>query len=100
MINTEKLQELARDLREVKPRPPAEPLGGIPGAARTLDKCRASLLGWNGDYEFNCPFDRQLFAKTGIEAEAFREFVAGGANDQEVAAWIESKAGVPSFGRF
>ncbi|MES2573065.1 MAG: DUF5069 domain-containing protein [Verrucomicrobiota bacterium] len=90
-MNTDKLQTLARDLRTEKPRPPTELLGGIKGAARTLDKCRATLIGWNGEYEFNCPFDRRWFTENGVEGEAFREVVAGGADDQEVAAWLESR---------
>ena len=60
--------------------------------ARLVDKCRAELLGQSGSYEYNCPMDRMFFAATGIEAELLREFIATGANDNEVATWISALA--------
>ncbi len=56
--NLARVKELARDLRTEEPRPPYEELGGFPMAARCLDKCRASLLGWQGDFTYGCPLDR------------------------------------------
>ena len=52
VMNKEKLQSLARDLRKTPPRSPREPLGGFVIAARMLDKARADLLGINGEYNF------------------------------------------------
>lgn len=64
-------------------------------AARLVDKCRAELLGQNGSYHFNCPMDRRFFAAAGLEAAPLREFVATGADDAEVAAWISAHATEP-----
>lgn len=86
----EKIRALTPDLRTERPRRPSEPLGGVPGAARTLDKCRATLLGVQGDYEFDCPFDRRWMSRVGIDAGAFRDYVATGASDAQVAAWLEA----------
>jgi hypothetical protein len=86
------VRNLATDLRTKQPRSAREELGGYRIAARTLDKCRASLVGWAGEYEFNCPMDRQFFAATGIDAEDFRRVVASGASDDEVANWIQDHA--------
>jgi hypothetical protein len=36
--------------------------------------------------------DRMFFAATGIEAELLREFVATGADDNEVATWMGADA--------
>ncbi len=90
--NLEKVRGFARDLRNEEPRSPGEELAGFPLAARCLDKCRASLLGWEGDYRFNCPMDQEFFGESEIDAEAFRDFVASGASDEEVAEWIEQHA--------
>ena len=55
----EKVKSLARDLRDDKefPRSPRGKLGGYALAARALDKCRAALVGWQGEYFSNCPLD-------------------------------------------
>lgn len=84
----ENLKTLASDLTKTYPRSPRETLGGYVVAARTLDKCRALLAGTNGEYHFDCPLDRQFLEFTDINAEAFKDFVATGATDEEVAAWI------------
>jgi hypothetical protein len=54
-----------------------------------LDKCRAVLAGTAGEYHFDCPLDNQFLSFTGIGAEQFKTFVATGASDAEVAAWLE-----------
>ena len=86
---SEKLRSLARDLRNEEPRPAHEELGGEQYAARALDKCRATLVGLNGEFTFGCPMDQHFFSETGISQEEFRKFVATGATDQQVAEWIE-----------
>lgn len=90
--NLEAVRKLAPDLRQQNPRSPREKLAGLEIAARTLDKCRASLAGTNGDYEFNCPMDQKFFAATGIDADAFRSVVATGASDEEVEKWVKEHA--------
>jgi hypothetical protein len=52
---------------------------------RARSTCRATLVGWNGEYRFGCAMDRHFFAETGIDSDAFRDFVATGAGDEEVA---------------
>ncbi|HWQ92359.1 MAG TPA: DUF5069 domain-containing protein [Clostridia bacterium] len=90
--NLDKVRMLAKDLREEKPRPAFQELGGFQMAARTLDKCRATLLGWEGDFPFGCPMDREFMAEAELDPEEFKNFVATGANDKEVAEWIEEHA--------
>lgn len=90
--NLDAVKELAKDLGREEPRPPDEKLGGFPLAARALDKCRASLAGTAGDFQFNCPMDQQFFAASGIDAQDFRGFVASGASDEDVAGWIREHA--------
>jgi len=92
----EKLRALARDLNRTAPRSPRTALGNFPAvAARLVDKCRAELVDWSGAYHYNCPMDRKFFAACGLDAEALREFIATGANDAEVAAWMSQNAAAP-----
>jgi hypothetical protein len=82
----------AKDLTKEYPRSPRETLAGYVIAARMLDKCRAAIAGTLGEYHFDCPLDRIFLDFTGIHAESLRSFVATGANDDQVAAWITEHA--------
>ena len=88
----EKVKTLAKDLSKEPPRSPRETLGGFVIAARVLDKCRASLNGTLGEYKSPGAMDHRLFAFTEIDYDTFRAFVATGASDEEVAAWLQKNA--------
>src|ERR1041385_8133798 len=83
--NLDRVRLLARDLRDGKnyPRSPRETLAGYVLAARALDKCRAVLAGWQGEYHSNCPVDQMWLKFTGIDYDDFKAFVATGATDEE-----------------
>jgi uncharacterized protein DUF5069 len=87
-----KVTQYAKDLTKDFPRSPRETLAGYVLAARALDKCRAELNGTPGEYHFNCPLDNTFFGFAGISGEEFRNFVATGASDKEVADWITQHA--------
>jgi hypothetical protein len=91
-MNEQKLKMFAKDLRKEEPRGADETLAGHEIAARCLDKCRATLLGWQGDYKFGCGMDQMFFNDTGISADEFKDFVATGASDQEVEQWVQEHA--------
>src|SRR6201993_5610738 len=90
--NTRTVTDLAKNLSRDYPRSPRETLGGYVIAARTLDKCRATLAGTVGEYHFHCPLDNFFFAFAEISAENFKNFVATGASDEQIAKWIELTA--------
>ena len=92
--NLEKVKLLARDLRDGRefPRSPRDTLAGYVLAARAVDKCRADLIGWQGEYHSNCPLDQTWLKFAEIEYGAFRLRVASGATDDEIAEWIEKHA--------
>ncbi|TLY30733.1 MAG: DUF5069 domain-containing protein [Nitrospirae bacterium] len=92
--NLEMVKRLARDLRDGKafPRSPRETLAGYVLAARAVDKCRAVLVGWQGEYHSNCPLDQRWLKFAEIEYNTFKSFVATGATDDEVATWIGEHA--------
>jgi Domain of unknown function (DUF5069) len=92
-IETERLKMITKDLRREAPRSPHDKLGGYVTAARILDKCRSTLLGVNGEYDYwPCSLAREFFAFTGLTPERFQEFTATGADDQEIAEWLREAA--------
>ncbi len=91
-MNSEKLKLLAKDLSRDFPRSPRETLGGYVVAGRTLDKCRAFLNNSAGEFIYNCPLDKLFFEFVGITSDSFSNFVATGATDDDVAAWLGKNA--------
>lgn len=86
------LATLSPDLTKVVPRGPHDKIGGYVVVARTLDKCRATLNGSNGEYHYDCPLDNFFFSFAEITGDAFKAFVGTGASDDEVGAWIQENA--------
>ncbi len=83
---------VAKDLTQEPPRSPRELFAGYVLAARMLDKCRATLANTAGEYHFNCPLDKMFLKFAKLDADEFKEFVAAGADDEAVAAWIAKHA--------
>jgi len=92
MTAQEKLKVLAKDLTKEFPRSPRQMLAGYVIAARAVDKCRAVLAGTAGEYHSGCPVDQMWLGFAGIKYEAFRDFVATGATDEEIAEWVQNTA--------
>jgi hypothetical protein len=94
--NCEAVKRWAKDLRKEAPRPAEEELGGFPGAARCIDKCRATILGWQGEYMYACPLDQRFLNAAGIGANELKSYVATGASDDEISLWIERHSTAPA----
>lgn len=92
MTKKAQLKLLAKDLTKEFPRSPREMLAGYIIVARAVDKCRAALVGTAGEYHSGCPVDAMFLEFTGITYDAFRDFVATGADDDEIAKWIRKTA--------
>lgn len=90
--NLDAVKKLAKDLRKEEPRSAEDELGGFPLAARCVDKCRATLVGQQGDFMYGCPMDQKFLREAGIGAEELKYFVATGATDEQIAEWIEEHA--------
>ena len=82
------------DLTQRPPRSPRTRLGGYVILPRMLDKCRASLIGKNGEYHYNCPLDQHFLKFTGIDPEALKAEVATGKGDGAILEWIQAHATV------
>ena len=55
------------DLTKHYPRSVREPFAGVVQIGRTIDKARAHVAGTVGEYHYNCPMDRAVFAFLGVE---------------------------------
>lgn len=80
------------DLTQYPPRSPRCRLGGYALLPRLLDKCRATLLGKNGEFHYNCPLDQQFFIFLGIDPDRLKDIVAKGGGDGEILTWINDHA--------
>ena len=79
------------DLTQYPPRSPRVPLGGYVHLPRVLDKARAFAAGKNGEYNYNCPRDRQFFDFTGVSDAAFLAEAKQGKSDSEMLAWVQTQ---------
>jgi len=82
----------APDLTQRPPRSPRCRLGGYAGLPRMLDKGRATIIGKNGEYHFDCPLDQRILSFLGIEAPALKAELAAGKSDGEILEWINANA--------
>ena len=82
----------APDLTKQAPRSVRVTLGGYATLPRMIDKCRATIVGKNGEYHYDCPLDQRLLEYIGIEAEALKAEVATGKGDGEILEWITANA--------
>ncbi len=82
----------APDLTQHPPRSVRVRLGGYAHLARLLDKARAVIAGKGADYHYNCPLDQQLFAFTGISADAMLAEIKTGKTDTQILAWIDAQS--------
>jgi hypothetical protein len=82
----------APDLTQRPPRSVRCRLGGYAGLPRMLDKGRATIIGKNGEYHFDCPLDKRVLGFLGIEAEALKAELAAGKGDGAILEWITANA--------
>jgi hypothetical protein len=53
-----------------------------------LDKGRATAVGKNGEYHFNCPLDQHILNFAGIDAKKLLAELKKGKGDSEILEWI------------
>src|SRR5689334_17559891 len=85
----------APDLTQRPPRSPRTRLGGYALLPRMLDKGRATLVGKNGEYHFNCPLDQHFVKFTGIDPKKLLAQLKTGKGDGEILEWITANAKTP-----
>ena len=82
----------APDLTQRPPRSPRTRLGGYALLPRMLDKGRATAVGKNGEYHFNCPLDQHILNFAGINADQLLAELKTGKGDGEILEWITANA--------
>ena len=82
----------APDLTQRPPRSPRVRIGGYALLARCLDKGRATLIGKNGEYHFDCPLDQHILKFAGIKATDLKKQLALGKGDEEILHWINANS--------
>jgi hypothetical protein len=82
----------ATDLTQRPPRSPRTRLGGYALLPRMLDKGRATAVGKNGEYHFNCPLDQHILNFAGIDADQLLAELKTGKGDGEILEWINANA--------
>jgi hypothetical protein len=83
-----------RNLTKQAPHSPRDRFGDFAILARTVDKCRASIVGKLGEYHYDCPLDNQLFGFKGVNGAQFKKVVSSAKTYEDVAAWLQ-KNGTP-----
>jgi hypothetical protein len=68
-------------------------LGGFVILARALDKGRATVVGKQGEYHFDCPLDKRFLDFVKIDGAALFEQIREGKGDGEILEWILQNAG-------
>jgi hypothetical protein len=79
-----------RDLAKQPPHSPRARIAGFAIARRTVDKCRASAAGTQGEYHYDCPLDNMLFSFKGINGEQFKTAVQAAKTYDDVGAWLHA----------
>ncbi len=89
-MNIDAVKQLAPDLNRDFPRSPRNTdVGGFVIAARAVDKGRAELAGTVGEYKYYpCGLFQTFLDFTGIDPDALKEQIAGGADDDALGRWI------------
>jgi len=80
------------DLTQHPPRSVRVRIGGYAHLARLLDKARATLLGKQAEYSYNCPLDQQFFTFTGINPDAMLAEIKSGKSDVQILEWVNARA--------
>ena len=57
-----------------------------------LDKGRATLIGKQGEYLYDCPLDRRFLEFVGLKAAALKAQLAKDKGDGEILEWINANA--------
>jgi hypothetical protein len=71
------------------PRSPKDKLEGLVSLKRTIDKAKAFNDGHLGEYHYDCPHDKPLFAFLGTDGPEFAGKVKELDTDAAIGKWVE-----------
>ncbi len=77
------------DLTTTLPRSAKDKLAGLVSLRRSIDKAKAYNEGHLGEYDYDCPHDKPLFAFLGTNGEEFARKVKELDTDDAIASWVQ-----------
>jgi hypothetical protein len=76
------------DLTTTYPASVREKMHGIVQLKRTIDKGKAAAAGTLGEYDYDCPMDKHLFAFLGIDGAALLDVIKSAKSDAEISDFV------------
>jgi len=76
------------DLTTNYPASVREKMHGIVQLKRTIDKGKAKAAGTIGEYHYDCPMDKHLFAFLDIDAESLLDVIEAANSDTEISEFV------------
>src|SRR5665213_1789181 len=77
------------NLTVAKPRSAKDKMDGLVSLKRTIDKAKAYNEGTLGEYDYDCPHDKPLFAFLGVDGATFAQHVKDLGSDDAIVAWLK-----------
>ncbi len=84
----ERLGMLYKDLTTSYPRSVREEYLGVVQLGRAVDKGIALANGLNGEYNFDCPMDKGVFAFLGVDGDALLDVIKSAHSEAEIEAYL------------
>jgi hypothetical protein len=78
------------DLTTNYPRSVHDKLFGLVQIGRTLDKGKATAIGKEGEYHYNCTMDQSVFAFLGIDHDALLDVIKKAKSDDEIESYVKT----------
>lgn len=78
------------DLTTGVPRSAKDKLAGLVSLKRTIDKAKAYNDGLLGEYDYDCPHDKPLFAFLAVDGPTFAAKVKELGSDEAIVEWLRS----------
>jgi hypothetical protein len=78
------------DLTTNYPRSVHDKLFGLVQIGRTLDKGKATAIGKEGEYHYNCTMDQSVFAFLGIDHDALLDVIEKAKSDDEIESYVKT----------
>ena len=78
------------DLTTSYPRSVHDKLFGLVQIGRTIDKGKATAIGKEGEYHFNCPMDQAVFGFLGIDHNALLDVIKNAKSNADVESYVKA----------
>jgi len=76
------------DLTKTYPASVRETMLGIVQLKRTIDKGKALAAGTIGEYNYDCPMDKHLFAFLDLDGDTLLDVIKSASNDGEISEFV------------